>query len=89
MRFIISAGRAFTVVHCCALSVPFGIIKGAGADAAGCDLSKLGPAGEDGLAEAVEAGLGILAGAIPATPSTGRPRGSTGPAAGQRSRSRR
>ena len=55
---IISAARAFTVVHCCALSVPFGIIKGAGADGVGCDLSKLEPAGEDGLAEAVEAGLG-------------------------------
>jgi hypothetical protein len=67
LHSIISAGRAFTVVHCCALSVPFGIIEGAGADAAGCDLSKLGPAGEDGLAEAVEAGLGILAGVIPAT----------------------
>jgi len=67
LRSIISAARAFTVVHCCALSVPFGMIKGAGADAAGCDLSKLGSAGEDGLAEAAEAGLGILAGVIPAT----------------------
>jgi hypothetical protein len=57
------------VVHCCALSVPFGMIKDAGADAAGCDLSKLGPAEEDALAEAVEAGLGILAGVIPATGS--------------------
>jgi len=67
LRSIISAAGAFTVVHCCALSVPFGMIKGAGADAAGCDLSKLGSAGEDGLAEAAEAGLGILAGVIPAT----------------------
>jgi hypothetical protein len=67
LRSIISAARAFTVVHCCALSVPFGMIKGAGADGVGCDLSKLGHAGEDGLAEAVEAGLGILAGVIPAT----------------------
>ena len=67
LRSIIGAARAFTVVHCCALSVPFGMIKGAGAHAAGCDLSKLGSAAEDGLAEAVEAGLGILAGVIPAT----------------------
>src|SRR5438270_9755077 len=37
----ISAARTFTVVHCCAMSVPFGIIKGAGADGVGCDLSKL------------------------------------------------
>ena len=55
---IISAARAFTVVHCCALSVPFGIIKGAGADGVGCDLSTLEQTEEDGLAEAVEAGLG-------------------------------
>jgi hypothetical protein len=73
LRSIISAARAFTVVHCCALSVPFGIIKGAGADAAGCDLSKLGPAAEDGLADAVEAGLGIFAGVIPATGTPGAP----------------
>ena len=64
---IISAARAFTVVHCCALSVPFGIIKGAGADGVGCDLSTLEQTEEDGLAEAVEAGLGIVAGVIPAT----------------------
>jgi Cobalamin-independent synthase, Catalytic domain len=64
---IIGAARAFTVVHCCALSVPFGMIKGAGADGAGCDLSKLAQPGEDGLAEAVEAGLAIVAGVIPAT----------------------
>jgi hypothetical protein len=64
---IISAAAAFTVVHCCALSVPFGMIKGAGADGAGCDLSKLARTEEDGLAEAVEAGLAIVAGVIPAT----------------------
>ena len=70
---IISAARAFTVVHCCATSVPVGMIRGAGADAAGCDLSKLGRTGEDGLAEAVEAGLGILAGVIPATGTAAAP----------------
>ena len=64
---IISAAATFTVVHCCAMSVPFGIIKGAGADGVGCDLSKLRPTEEDGLAEAVEAGLAILAGVVPAT----------------------
>ena len=70
---IISAARAFTVVHCCALSVPFGIINGAGADGVGCDLSTLEQTGEDGLAEAVEAGLGIVAGAIPATGTAAAP----------------
>jgi hypothetical protein len=71
LRSIIGAARRFTVVHSCALSVPFGMIKGAGADAAGCDLSKLGRAAEDGLAEAVEAGLGIFAGVVPATGTAG------------------
>jgi hypothetical protein len=73
LRSIISAVPTFTVVHCCAVSVPFGMIIGAGANAAGCDLSKLGRAAEDGLAEAVEAGLGILAGVIPATGTAAAP----------------
>jgi Cobalamin-independent synthase, Catalytic domain len=70
---IISAAGAFTLVHCCALSVPFGIIKGAGADGVGCDLGTLEQTGEDGLAEAVEAGLGIVAGVVPATGTQGAP----------------
>jgi hypothetical protein len=70
---IISSARAFTLVHCCALSVPFGIIKGAGADGVGCDLSMLAQTEEDGLAEAVEAGLGIVAGVVPATGTPGAP----------------
>ena len=70
---IVSAARAFTVVHCCALSVPFGMIRGAGADGVGCDLGVLARTGEDGLAEAVEAGLGIVAGVIPATGTAGAP----------------
>jgi hypothetical protein len=63
---IISAAATFTVVRCCAAPVPFGIILGAGADGAGCDLSQLGRAQEDALAEVVEAGLGVLAGVVPA-----------------------
>ena len=70
---VINAAQAFTVVHCCALSVPFGIIRGAGADGVGCDLAALEQAAEDGLAEAVEAGLGIVAGVIPATGTTTAP----------------
>ena len=70
---IVSAARAFTLVHCCALSVPFGIIKGAGADGVGCDLGTLTRTEEDSLAEAVEAGLGIVAGVIPATGAPGAP----------------
>ena len=77
---IVSAARTFTLVHCCGLSVPFGIIKGAGADGVGCDLGTLAQTAEDGLAEAVEAGLGIVAGVIPAT---GAPGAAEPPPAGQ------
>ncbi len=64
---IISAARAFTLVHCCARQVPFGIIRAAGADGVGCDLSQLGRAEEAALAEAVVAGLGVFAGVVAAT----------------------
>ena len=43
------------------------MIKAAGVQAVGVDLTLLRREEEDGLAESVEAGLGILAGAVPAT----------------------
>jgi hypothetical protein len=72
IRNVISAAQTVSVVHCCAMSVPFGIIKGSGADGVGIDLSLLRRDEEDALAEAVEAGLGIFAGVIPATPAAGQ-----------------
>lgn len=62
---LISAVGTFTVVHCCAAAVPFAVIVGAGARAVSVDLSLLPSAGLDDLAATVEAGLGILAGAVP------------------------
>ena len=62
------AAGAPALVHCCAPSVPLGMIRDAGAAAAGIDLGQLRPEEEDVLAAAVEAGLGIFAGAVPATP---------------------
>jgi hypothetical protein len=67
LRAVADAARAFTVVHCCGPELPFGMIKAAGMQAVSLDLSLLRRDEEDGLAEIVEAGLGILAGAIPAT----------------------
>jgi hypothetical protein len=64
----VGAAGAPVLVHCCAPSVPLGMIRDAGAAAAGIDLGLLRPGEEDMLAAAVEAGLGILAGAVPATP---------------------
>jgi len=56
-------------VHCCGMSAPLGIIRSAGADGAGIDLGVLRRGEEEVLAEAVEAGLGIFVGAVPAMPA--------------------
>jgi len=68
LRAVLSAAQAPALVHCCALSAPLGIIRGAGAAGAGIDLGLLRRGEEELLAEAVEAGLGIFVGAVPATP---------------------
>ena len=60
-QVIASTGK-YTVVHSCATAVPFGIIRAAGADALSFDLSQLRRGEEDAVAEAAEAGLGLLAG---------------------------
>jgi methionine synthase II (cobalamin-independent) len=60
-----SAGRHYSVVHCCGRAVPFGIIRGVGADGVSFDLSQLRDRDWDALAETAEAGLGLLAG-VPA-----------------------
>jgi hypothetical protein len=65
---VIAATRGYTVVHSCASSVPFGIIRAAGADAVSFDLSQLRRGEEDAVGEAAEAGLGLLTGAVPAVP---------------------
>jgi methionine synthase II (cobalamin-independent) len=63
---VLSVTPGYTVVHCCAPTVPFGIIQKAGADGLAFDLSQLRRGEEDGVAEAAEAGLGLLTGAISA-----------------------
>jgi|HubBroStandDraft_3_1064219.scaffolds.fasta_scaffold111898_2 hypothetical protein len=68
---VIAATDGYTVVHCCASSVPFGIIRAAGADAVSFDLGQLRRGEEDVVAESAEAGMGLLAGAVPTEP--GRP----------------
>ena len=68
LRTVLAAARVPTLVHCCAVSVPLGMIRDAGAAAAGIDLGQLRRGEEEVLAAVVEAGLGIFAGAVPATP---------------------
>ena len=65
---VLASTHAYTVVHCCAPSVPFGIIRAAGADGIAFDLSQLRRGDEDGVAESAEAGMGLLTGAVPAVP---------------------
>jgi methionine synthase II (cobalamin-independent) len=67
-QVIASTGK-YTVVHSCSTGVPFGIIRAAGADGLSFDLSQLRRGEEDRVAEAAEAGLGLLTGVIPAVPA--------------------
>jgi hypothetical protein len=61
---VIAAAGRFPVVHCCAPSVPFGLIRAAGARGVAFDLGQLRRGEEDGVAESAEAGMGVLAGAV-------------------------
>jgi hypothetical protein len=66
---VIGATPGYTVVHSCSTAVPFGIIRAAGAGALSFDLSQLRRGEEDAVAEAAEAGMGLLAGVGPAVPA--------------------
>jgi methionine synthase II (cobalamin-independent) len=61
---VLAGTPAYTLVHCCATDVPFGIIRMAGANGLAFDLSQLRRGEEEGVAEAAEAGMGVLTGAI-------------------------
>jgi Cobalamin-independent synthase, Catalytic domain len=64
LREVLGAAAAFGIVHCCAPELPFWLIRDAGAGAVGFDLGLLRREDEDAIAEAAEAGLGLLAGAV-------------------------
>jgi methionine synthase II (cobalamin-independent) len=65
---VLASTREYTVVHCCATTVPFGMIRAAGADAVSFDLGQLRRGEEDAVAETAEAGMGLLTGAVQARP---------------------
>jgi methionine synthase II (cobalamin-independent) len=85
---VIAATREYSVVHSCSAAVPFGIIRAAGANAISFDLSQLRRGEEERVAEAAEAGMGLLTGAVAVMPvadaEAGRPRpaGPAGPGDG-------
>ncbi|MEU4676081.1 methionine synthase [Micromonospora sp. NPDC023737] len=71
LRSLIEAVGVPTVVHCCAPDVPVELIRSTGAAGLALDLSLVTDL--DPLGEAIDAGLGLLAGAVPTRPpSNGR-----------------
>jgi methionine synthase II (cobalamin-independent) len=54
------------VVHCCAPGVPFATLRGAGASAVSVDWSLLSPRQDEELAELIEGGMMLYAGAVAA-----------------------
>ncbi|MGC4805228.1 methionine synthase [Micromonospora sp. DT233] len=69
LRTVVDAVGAPVVVHCCAPDVPLELIRSTGAVAVALDLSLVREL--DPLGEAIDAGLGLLAGAAPATAPPG------------------
>jgi methionine synthase II (cobalamin-independent) len=63
LRTVVDAAGVPVIVHCCAPDVPIAAIQAAGAVAVSLDLDLLTEL--DPLGEAIEAGLGLLAGAVP------------------------
>ncbi|MEV4221344.1 methionine synthase [Nonomuraea sp. NPDC049725] len=59
--------RSFTdpVVHCCAPSTPFALLRRAGVRAVSVDAALIRRRDEDAVGELVEAGIGLLLGVVP------------------------
>ncbi|MDG4767328.1 methionine synthase [Solwaraspora sp. WMMD406] len=66
---VVDAAGAPVVVHCCAADVPLAMIRAAGAVAVAIDLDRLDRL--DPLGEALDAGMGLFAGVVPATGTPG------------------
>ncbi|AVT41432.1 methionine synthase [Plantactinospora sp. BB1] len=77
LRTVVSTVDAPVVLHCCAPDVPLDLVRSTGAVAVALDLAlvdRLDPVGE-----AIDAGLGLFAGAAPTLP----PQGGRGPSSAQ------
>lgn len=68
LRAVVDAVDAPVLVHCCAPEAPLELFRTAGATGVAFDLDLITQL--DPLGEAIEAGLGLLVGAVPTTPPT-------------------
>jgi hypothetical protein len=69
LRALVDALAVPVVVHCCAARPPVSLARRVGAAGISVDLTLLGADLDDELGEAVEAGLVLLAGLVPAVPA--------------------
>jgi len=65
LEAVADAGVLVTVVHCCADRPPVGLLARTGADAVSVDVSQLGRQEWEAVADAVEDGVALWAGAVP------------------------
>jgi hypothetical protein len=70
LRTVVEAVGVPVVAHCCATDVPLQVLRDSQAAAVALDLSLLKDL--DPLGEAIEAGVGLFAGAAPTSPVNGR-----------------
>ena len=61
---VADGGAQGTVVHCCANRAPVGVLARSGAEAVSVDVALLGRGGWEAVADAVESGVAIWAGAL-------------------------
>jgi methionine synthase II (cobalamin-independent) len=71
LHALVVAVGAPVVVHCCAQRPPVDLLRRAGVAGVSLDLLLVGEGLDDELGEAVEAGLLLLAGVVPAVPAAG------------------
>ncbi|MFG1877643.1 methionine synthase [Sphaerisporangium sp. NPDC049003] len=64
---VVLPSDAFTIVHCCAPDVPFGVLRAAGFGGLSLDARFLRRRDEDRLGEAIEAGTAFFLGVVPGT----------------------
>jgi hypothetical protein len=67
LRHVVEAADGAVVgFHCCAPDAPVGLLRTSGADFVSIDVTDGSPGLDEQLGQALEAGLGLLAGAVPA-----------------------